>query len=80
MSKVISSERAVTEEQAKTKLCPVAKLMDRQAGFDKGCCLGSGCAVWMEIGVRISEGPAGSVMEERGYCGLVGKPRREDVA
>ena len=57
----------MTEDEAKTKWCPVKPQMT---------CLGSLCMAWRQTSATyfnpaISDGPV------RGYCGLAGKPGKE---
>lgn len=55
----------MTEDDAKTKYCPIAKLGAVFDGnWNKGHCMGSACMAWRWI-VKLN-GP------DHGYCGLAG--------
>lgn len=69
----------MTEDEAKTKWCPMYRISDsdeswdcnRDATFDRdGFCLGSDCAVWRWHSIP----QPGSIATKRfGHCGLASK-------
>jgi hypothetical protein len=72
----------MTEDEAKTKWCPHARVLDgsppggagvNRKGPEAGVyCIASGCMAW-----RWSYSPEtaeGNDVEPEGYCGLAGKP------
>ena len=78
----------MTEEEAKTKWCPMVRfhVIDR-VGFDNtptgrdGCsdtnvnCIGSACMMFRQYEIRVPDNPPGTpVFNTHGYCGLAGKP------
>ena len=58
----------MTEEEAKTKWCPLKHMVPLPGGaIDVGpydCCIGSACMMWRWIGTA----------KTHGHCGLAGKP------
>ena len=69
----LKTRRAMTENEAKTKWCPmVNRAGDRgnrtADGVTMGRCVASGCMMWRTT----LHGTEGKVYE--GYCGLAGKP------
>ncbi len=83
----------MTEQEAKTKWCPFARVGSEQSGLGSlnreakyndavahARCIGSACMAWRWTERRTPAGqnPAGGSFnaygEDRGYCGLAGKP------
>jgi len=75
----------LTEEQAREKWCPFARVADKPDGPVAGanrwpghafanhsCCIASDCMAWW-WGAKESP-PVGAYPGKRGYCGLAGKP------
>lgn len=70
----------MTEDEAKTKWCPMVRYqggqpLNRDACYDlKGThCIGSDCMMWRDL---FDDQPYASdaTRRVRGYCGLAGKP------
>jgi hypothetical protein len=66
----------MTEREAKTKWCPMARVIDVGKSYNRNTygemlgstlCFGSDCVMWRWI-----VNP--KIAEKRGYCGLGGKP------
>lgn len=66
----------MTEEEAKTKVCPVAKMRGSFDGnWDKGGCIGSACMAWRWNGAYpLADDPPEIRNRYDGHCGLAGKP------
>lgn len=63
----------MTEDEAKTKWCPVANTRFIPAGAGATAsdrCIGSACMAWRETHM-VTDAP---VDPRDGYCGLAGKP------
>lgn len=58
-----------TEDEANKKACcsNAARMVGDDKKIARGVCLGSACMAWRWIA-------EGSLNDERGYCGLAGKP------
>lgn len=54
----------MTEEEAKTKLCPIVTYANHQGTTEMQSCIASGCMAWRR----------GDSRPESGYCGLAGRP------
>ena len=66
----------ITEEQAKTKVCPMARNAPANAG-PSGTgggqfCVGSDCMAWREFIITHAHG--GAAAEKHGFCGMAGRP------
>lgn len=65
----------MTEDEAKTKWCPFARVVDSARGTDgEGArCIGSACMAWRWLtSPEVVAAYPGSVAD--GYCGLAGRP------
>lgn len=63
----------MTEDEAKTKACPMYKVQEVRTGIDtyvqhRPTCIGSDCMMWRRTH------PAEGAMDH-GYCGLAGTPQ-----
>lgn len=76
----------MTEEEAKTKWCPMVVFMlgggqvrNRDSCYDQSGthCIGSACMMWRihrKVSGGFLQGNIAYVDESEGYCGLAGKP------
>lgn len=74
----------MTEEEAKAKWCPFARLVLTSEGFPSGNrfqensfvgetrCIGSACMAWRKYTAVVQ--PMGTPKADYGYCGLAGRP------
>lgn len=76
----------MTEQEAKTKWCPFARLGSTTTGLggfnrfiepvgagseDKVCCIGSACMAWRKF--SMDDQTRGDSSKRGGWCGLAGK-------
>jgi hypothetical protein len=73
----------MTEDEAKQKLCPMARneVLDSNDNFhaltNRGAkCIGSACMMWRKEKLEYTEEPIpeADFRSPPGYCGLAGKP------
>jgi hypothetical protein len=65
----------VTEEQARTKFCPMARGASNAGppGTVGGhLCVGNDCMAWRDY--QITHVHGGASAEKHGYCGMAGRP------
>ena len=71
----------MTEEEAKIKWCPMARVPVLIAGAISSCnrenetsgmikCVASDCMMWREISTQKMKADGAIITEEDGYCGL----------
>lgn len=69
----------MTEDEAKTKWCPVTAGATTGAGAVAARCIASACMAWRALEapsepVRHTDGSLTYAKPGRGYCGLAGQP------
>jgi hypothetical protein len=66
----------MTEDDAKTKVCPIAKMRSAtHEDWDNGLCIGSKCMMWrIQRTLTGDITGRGDVDDTHGFCGLAGYP------
>ena len=73
----------MTEDEAKTKWCPHARVGDRDCAPNRDCdgtilsvhkCIASQCMAWRAVPVKSTNIDGVTIHENGGYCGLAGAP------